>query len=72
MIYEAPAEGGINRLMPVFEDYSGLDRIGSLRSARTYFCFFSKEFDAVLGLSLIHILYPQNIRQISSANLMFL
>lgn len=49
VIYEAPAEGGINRLMPVFEDYSGLDRIGSLRSARTYFCFFSKEFDAVLG-----------------------
>ena len=49
VIYEAPAEGGINRLMPVFEDYSGLDRIGSLRSARTYFCFFSREFDAVLG-----------------------
>ena len=42
VIYEAPAEGGINRLMPVFEDYSGLDRIGSLRSARTCLLYTSR------------------------------
>ena len=37
VLYEAPAEGGITRLMPIFQDYSGLDKIGSVRSCRHYY-----------------------------------
>lgn len=47
VIYEAPAEGGMNRYMAVMEDYDGLDRIGSVRSCRTYYTFFAREFAAI-------------------------
>lgn len=47
VIYEAPVEGGITRLMGIFEDYDDLDKIGSVRSARTYYVYFAKEFDAI-------------------------
>ncbi|MCI8402967.1 MAG: DUF3048 domain-containing protein [Lachnospiraceae bacterium] len=47
VIYEAPVEGMITRLMGVFEDYDDLDKIGSVRSARTYFVFWSQQWDAV-------------------------
>lgn len=49
IVYEAPAEGGINRYMAIMEDYEGLDRIGSVRSCRTYYIYFAREFDAVLA-----------------------
>ena len=32
IIYEAPVEGGITRMMAIFEDYDSLERIGSVRS----------------------------------------
>ena len=35
IIYEAPVEGMITRLMGIYEDYDDLDKIGSVRSART-------------------------------------
>lgn len=47
IIYEAPVEGMITRLMGVFEDYEGLEKIGSVRSARTYFVFWSQHWDSV-------------------------
>jgi hypothetical protein len=47
VIYEAPAEGGITRLMGVFEDYSGLERFGNVRSCRPYFVQMAAEYDAV-------------------------
>lgn len=47
IIYEAPVEGGICRLMGIFDDYTGLERIGSIRSARTYFPMFANEYDAL-------------------------
>ena len=34
VIYEMIVEGGITRLMAVFSDYSGLEKIGPVRSAR--------------------------------------
>lgn len=37
IIYEAPVEGRITRLMAVFEDFDDLDRIGPVRSSRDYF-----------------------------------
>ena len=51
ILYEALAEGGITRLMGVFEglteESSCKDRIGSVRSARHYFASFADEYDAI-------------------------
>ena len=51
ILYEALAEGGITRLMGVFEgltdDSNCKDRIGSCRSARHYFASFADEYDAI-------------------------
>ncbi len=47
VIYEAPAEGGMNRYMAILENYDDLDRIGSVRSCRTYYTYFAREFDAI-------------------------
>ncbi len=47
--YEAPVEGGITRLMGIFEDVIGLnlDQIGGIRSCRPYYAYFAMEFDAI-------------------------
>lgn len=47
IIYEVPVEGSLTRLMAIFQDYSALDKIGSVRSCRHYFVYFAKEFDAL-------------------------
>jgi hypothetical protein len=47
IVYEAPAEGGMNRYMALIEDYDNLERIGSVRSCRTYYTYFAREFDAI-------------------------
>lgn len=47
IIYECPVEGGITRLMAIYQDYSGMDKIGNVRSCRNYYVYFAKEFDAV-------------------------
>lgn len=46
ILYEAIVEGGITRLMGIFEQFSS-DRIGSTRSARHYFVSFADEYDAI-------------------------
>ena len=47
VIYEAPVEGGITRLMAIIEDYDDLDRIGPVRSCRDYYIFYASEFNAI-------------------------
>ncbi len=47
VVYEAPVEGDITRLMGIFERYDDLDKIGSVRSCREYYLFFAQEFDAL-------------------------
>ena len=47
VVYEAPVEGDITRLMGIFEDYGDLERIGSVRSCRDYYIFYANEFDAI-------------------------
>ena len=49
VIYEAPMEGGDTRLLGIFQDYSNLEKIGSVRSARTYFIAFMLEYDAIFA-----------------------
>ena len=46
IMYEALSEGGITRLMGIFEDFDA-DRIGSVRSARHYFVSIADEYDAI-------------------------
>lgn len=47
IIYEAPVEGRITRLMGIFEDYNAVEEIGSIRSSRDYFVYFALEYDAI-------------------------
>ncbi len=47
VVYEAPVEGGMNRFMAILEQYDDLERIGSVRSCRTYYIYFAREFDAI-------------------------
>ena len=47
LIYEAPVEGRITRLMGIFEDYESLDSIGYVRSCRDYYVYFAMEYDAL-------------------------
>lgn len=47
VIYEAPVEGALTRLMPIYQDYSNLSAIGSVRSCREYYARYALEFDAL-------------------------
>ncbi len=47
IIYEAPVEGRITRLMGLFEDYDDLDHIGSVRSARDYYLYEAMAYDSI-------------------------
>lgn len=47
IMYEALAEGGITRMMAVYQDVSGVKKIGSVRSARHYYVQFAEEWDAI-------------------------
>lgn len=47
IIYEYPVEGGITRFMAIFQDYSGMDRIGSIRSSRPYYVYTAISYDAI-------------------------
>lgn len=47
IIYEAPVEGRITRLMAVFEDYDDLEHIGPVRSSRDYFVYVAMGYQAI-------------------------
>ncbi len=73
ILYEALSEGGITRLMGIFEDFDS-DRIGSCRSARHYLVSVADEYDAIFvhyghtkyALSKIRDLGVNNISGLSS------
>lgn len=46
VVYEANVESRITRLMAIYEDWEDLVRIGNIRSARTYYAYWSFEWDA--------------------------
>lgn len=46
IIYECPVEGGITRLMAIYQNYSDLEKVGNVRSCRLYYIYFAKEFGA--------------------------
>ena len=47
VIVEAPAEGGLTRLMTIYQDYADLPTIMSVRSCRHYYAYLSNEFEAI-------------------------
>lgn len=47
VIYEAPVEGRITRLMGVFEDFDDLERIGPVRSSRDYYVYQAMGYEAI-------------------------
>lgn len=68
VVYEAPVEATMNRYMAILEDYDDLDRIGSVRSCRTYYTYFAREFDAIyahFGQSTFAKPYLKNVDNIN-------
>ena len=57
VIFEAPLEGRVTRLLVVVEDYDDLDRIGPTRSARDYFIYEAMGKEAIFcnwGLTVVY------------------
>ncbi len=48
IIYEIPAEGGITRMIGLFQTMEGVQNLGSIRSTRTYYLEVALGHDAVL------------------------
>lgn len=47
IIYEALAEGGVTRLLAVYEDIDDIDKIGTIRSSRPYYLDLAQGLDAI-------------------------
>ena len=47
IIYEAPVEGRITRLMAVLEDFDELERVGPVRSSRDYYVYTAMGYEAI-------------------------
>ena len=48
ILYEAKVEGSMTRLMAIFEDWQGLEKIGNVRSIRPYFAYWAFEWDPII------------------------
>ena len=69
--YEAPVEGDMNRYMAIFEDYDDIERIGPVRSCRTYYTYFAREYDAIYahyGQSTFAVPYLKNVDNINGVD----
>ena len=47
IVYECVVEGGITRLMGIFQNYKKLEKLGPVRSARHYYVDIANEYDAI-------------------------
>lgn len=54
IVYETEVEGGITRLVAVYQDISGIEKIGTVRSARYAFC------ELAMGHNAIYIHHGQD------------
>lgn len=48
ILYEVPEEGGATRIMGLFQDLSGIEELGSIRSTRPYYVRLALSNDAIL------------------------
>lgn len=60
IVFESPVEGNITRLCGVFENGTSLFKIGPVRSCRTYYALFAKEYEA----SYIHFGYSEYAEEV--------
>jgi len=51
ILYELVVEGGITRMLGIFQDHSNLGKIGSVRSIRHYTVEIAESYDAILFAS---------------------
>ena len=47
VLYECLVEGGLTRLMGIFDNYNDAPKYGSVRSCRLYYAHIAKEYDAI-------------------------
>lgn len=47
ILYECLVEGEITRLMAIYGDWTGLERVGNIRSCRDYFVYWAFEWDSI-------------------------
>lgn len=47
VLYECLVEGGLTRLMGIFDNYNDAPKYGSIRSCRLYYAHIAKEYDAI-------------------------
>lgn len=74
VVFESLVEGGITRLCGVFENCTSLEKIGPVRSCRTYYLFFAKEFEATyvhFGFSEYAAEFLQNKKMHSLDGMMY-
>ena len=67
VVYEAPVEGSITRLMGIMEDYQDVPRIGSVRSYRKYYIYLAREFNAIYA-HFGQAVYAEPILNLPSTN----
>ena len=48
ILYEVPEEGGATRIMALYQDYSNIEELGSIRSTRPYYVRLALSNDAIL------------------------
>ncbi len=48
ILYEANVEGRMTRMLAIYEDWQKLEKIGNVRSLRTYYGFWALEWDAFI------------------------
>ena len=48
IIYEANVEGRMTRMLAIYEDWQDLEKIGNIRSLRTYYGYWALEWDAFI------------------------
>lgn len=48
ILYEANVEGRMTRMLAIYEDWQGLEKIGNIRSLRTYYAYWAFEWDAFI------------------------
>lgn len=63
VIYEANVEGRMTRLLAIYEDWTGFEKIGNIRSLRTYYAYWAFEWDAFI----IHTGHPYYVDELIAA-----
>ncbi len=64
ILYEAPVEGGMSRTLAVYEGWENLEKIGNVRSLRTYFAYLALEWDAFI----VHVGGPYYVNDLLARN----